>query len=147
MATAHLYRACHRLDGSASSRGGVLFAGPPRTIEPVVVLSPEERLRQVEWYWADITREEVNEKMTDVPDGTFLVRDATTPGDYTLTLRSAAFMAIFCSLWSLSVAIFCSLWSLSVAIFCGLCLWPVVCLWPLSVACGLCLWPLSVAFI
>ncbi|XP_055630885.1 phosphatidylinositol 3-kinase regulatory subunit alpha isoform X2 [Toxorhynchites rutilus septentrionalis] len=45
-------------------------------------------LREAEWYWGKITRDEAKEKMTDAQDGSFLVRDATSGGgEYTLTLK------------------------------------------------------------
>ncbi|CAD5208822.1 unnamed protein product [Bursaphelenchus xylophilus] len=44
-------------------------------------------LNEQRWYWGSVDKEELNKAMSHHPTGTFAVRDSSTPGEYTLTVR------------------------------------------------------------
>ncbi|GMT26976.1 hypothetical protein PFISCL1PPCAC_18273, partial [Pristionchus fissidentatus] len=40
------------------------------------------------WYWPGATKNEIAKALEGKPDGTFVIRDASSPGDFTLTVRA-----------------------------------------------------------
>ncbi|KAL8558039.1 hypothetical protein ACOMHN_022932 [Nucella lapillus] len=49
----------------------------------------EESLKKQPWFWPYTTRDEAERRLAGKPDGTFLIRECSVPGDFTLTVRNA----------------------------------------------------------
>lgn len=61
-------------------------------LENIYVDFADSQVRQPDenapgWYWGQLSKTEVNEQLQDLADGSYLVRDASTPGDFTLTVK------------------------------------------------------------
>jgi len=59
---------------------------PSTTTRSEYTPMPGQRLEDQKWYWGNVSKEEVKERLENQQDGTYLVRDSTN-GGYTLTLR------------------------------------------------------------
>lgn len=55
--------------------------------EEEVYINHDNDLESIGWFWGDISRSEATELMENQPDGSFLVRNASTQGNFTLTLK------------------------------------------------------------
>lgn len=75
--------------GAATEKNFPDFEFPNRTLGFEEVVYGEFRSPEVKaaWYWGKLEKDEVNELLRDKPEGSFLVRDASTPEDFTLTVK------------------------------------------------------------